>query len=84
MRPNGREPLLDLKEIAARLDAEEKLKLTYRFPVRSADGQVDYETRCDRLLDVAEEANLLYVSHQGEVIWVKLDEAIAVAPDDGK
>jgi hypothetical protein len=74
--------LIDLSDIAARLDAEENLKLTYRFPVSSGGGTVRYETRTARLLDVAEESNLLYVRHEGEVIWVKLDEALEILPDD--
>lgn len=72
--------MVDLLDISARLDADEKLNLSYRFLVCAADGQVEYETRTGRLLDIAEEARLLYVSHQGEVIWVKLDEAIEVVP----
>ncbi|MHB9036264.1 MAG: hypothetical protein ACYC64_06330 [Armatimonadota bacterium] len=74
---------MDISDVAARLDADEKLILTYRFPVRSRDGQVEHETREGELLDVAEEANLLYVSHKGEVIWVKPEEVVAVIPDDG-
>jgi len=72
---------MDLSDIAARLDADERLKLTYRFPVSSGSGAVRYETRTARLLDVAEDADLLYVRHEGEVIWVKVDEAIEVLPD---
>ncbi len=75
--------MLDLSEIAEKLDKDEKIKITYRFPVRSADGQVTYETRSGRLLDVAEEAKLLYVSYQGQVIWIKQEEAIDVCKDDG-
>lgn len=74
--------MVDLSDIGARLDADEKLKVTYRFPVRSANGEVEYEVRAGRLLDIAEAAKLLYISHQGEVIWIKLDEAIDVAPDE--
>lgn len=73
--------MVDISDVAARLDADEKLKLTYRFPVSDADGRVDYETREGQLLDVAQDANLLYVSHRGNVIWVKVDEAISVTPD---
>ncbi|MGC8861356.1 MAG: hypothetical protein ACP5R5_01125 [Armatimonadota bacterium] len=73
--------MVDLHDIAARLDADEKLRLRYRFPVASAEGQVEYELRESRLLDVAEDAKLLYVSHGGEVLWVKLEEAIEVIPD---
>lgn len=75
--------MIDLKDIAARLDAEEKMKLRYRFPVNLPDGEVRYEVREDRLLDVAEEARILYVSRGGEVLWVKLEEAIEVVPDTG-
>ncbi len=73
--------MVDLDDVAARLESDEKLKLTYRFPVSSADGHVEYETRTGRLLDVAEEAKLLYVSYEGEVIWVKLEEALSVSPE---
>ena len=73
--------MIDLSDIAARLDAEERLKLTYRFPVSVGGGTVRYETRTARLLDVEEESNLLYVRHEGEVIWVKIDEALEVMPD---
>jgi len=75
--------LIDLFDVAAKLDADEKLKVSYRFPVRSADGEVEYETREGKLLDIAEDAKLLYVSHKGEVIWVKLEEVVSVAPDRG-
>lgn len=70
--------MLDLNEVAARLDADEKLSLKYRFPVSLANGQVEYETREGKLLDVAEDARLLYVSCNGEVIWVKEDEVIDI------
>ena len=75
--------MIDLFDVAAKLDADEKLKVSYRFPVRSADGEVEYETREGKLLDIAEDAKLLYVSHKGEVIWVKLEEVVSVAPDRG-
>lgn len=74
--------MIDISDIAARLDADEKFKLTYRFPVRAKDGQVEYEKRQGRLLDVAVEAKLLYVSHNGDVIWVKLEEALELIADD--
>ena len=74
--------LIDLSGIAERLDAEENLKLSYRFPIHSAGGQVSYETRVGKVLDVAEEAGLLYVSHEDDVIWVKLEEAIEVLSGD--
>ena len=70
--------MIDLYDIAARLETDGKLRLRYRFPVSSADGAVNYETREGRILDVAEDAKLLYVSHRGEVLWVKLEEAIEV------
>lgn len=73
--------MVDLRSIAERLDADEKLRLTYRFPVRVADGDVEFEIRTGKLLDVAEEAKLLYVSHEGEVIWIKVDEIVAVEPE---
>lgn len=72
--------MIDLSDIAARLDAEEKFNLKYRFPVRSSKGSVEYETRVGKLLDVAEEAGLIYVSHDGNVIWVKTDEVIDIEP----
>ena len=73
--------MVDLTDLAARLDADEKLRVTYRFPARSADGQVECETRDGKLLDVAEEAGVLYVEHKGQVVWVKLEEVDQVAPD---
>lgn len=72
--------MVDLISIAARLDADEKFKLTYKIPVSAADGEIKYETRAGRLLDVAEDANVLYVAHAGEVIWIKADEAIEITP----
>ncbi len=71
--------MVDLTELAARLDAEEELTVTYRIPVSSAEGKVEYQTRQGKLLDVAEDANLLYVKHNGEVIWIKTDEVESVA-----
>lgn len=76
--------MLDLADIAARLDNDEKLTVTYRFPVRGSNGDVSYETRSGRLLDVAEDAKLLYVSHDNQVIWIKLDEALEVAPNESR
>lgn len=73
--------MLNLSEIAARLDADEKLKLKYRFPVSTGNGNVRYEIRTAKLLDVAVESNVLYVSHENEVIWIKLEEAIEVTED---
>ncbi len=72
---------MDLADVAARLDADEKLKLTYRIPVSTGNGAVKYEVRTAKLLDVAVDSNLLYVNHDDEVIWVKLDEAIEVVPE---
>ena len=72
--------MVDLTDVSARLDADEKLEIKYRFPVRSANGEVLYETREGALLDVAEEARLLYVSHDGEILWIKIEEAIEVTP----
>jgi hypothetical protein len=74
--------LVDLAKVAARLDADEKLKLVYRFPVSSADGQVEHEVREGKLLDVAEDARLLYVLHNGDVIWVKVGEVVSVEKQD--
>ncbi len=73
--------MVDIAVLANRLDADERLKLSYRFPVREAGGEVRYETREGRLLDIAEEAKLLYVSHNGDVIWVKLEEVVDILPD---
>ena len=75
--------MVDLSDVAARLDSDEKLQVKYRFPVRSADGQVEYETRTGKLLDVAEEARLLYVSHEGEILWIREREVVEVTQDAG-
>ena len=40
--------------------------------------------RTDKLLDVEPENDVLFVSFEDrDVIWVKLNEAIEVLPDDG-
>lgn len=72
---------MDLSNVAARLDADERLKLTYRFPVSSGRGTVRYEVRTAKLLDVAVQSSLLYVNHDDEVIWIKLDEVIELQPE---
>lgn len=70
--------MIDLSDVATRLDADERLRLTYRFPVSSGNGTVKYEVCTAKLLDVAVESNLLYVNHDDEVIWIKLEEAVEV------
>ncbi len=75
--------MVNLSDVNARLDADENLELKYRFPVRSANGEVEYETRKGKLLDVAEEASLLYVSHEGEILWIKVEEAVEITPASG-
>jgi len=72
--------VLDLYDIAARLEAEESFILRYRFPVGKKDESVETEIREGKLLDVAEETGRLYVSYQGEVIWVRLDEVVELLP----
>lgn len=71
--------MINLTDIAVRLDAEEKFVVTYNFPIRNSNGSTEYETRTGDLLDVAEDAGLLYVSHRGRVIWIKLDEVVELA-----
>lgn len=76
--------MVDLADLVARLDSEEKLKVKYRFPKRSRDGkEVTWTERCGKLLDVEEEGRLLYVSQDSGVVWIKTDEAIEVLADDG-
>ncbi len=70
--------MIDLFDIANRLEADEKFLLKYKFPVKRVDGKVDYDIRDGQVLDVAEESGRIYVSYNGEVIWVKLDEAIEI------
>lgn len=74
--------MVNLSDIAVRLDSNEELTLTYKYPVSTPDGQVEYQTRKGKLLDIAEDAKILYVSHESEVVWVKLDEAIDVSKAD--
>lgn len=71
----------DLDNVALRLEADEKLKLRYRWPVekRDNDGTL-YEERTDPLLDVAEETGVFFVSHNGDIMKVWLNEAIEVLP----
>lgn len=75
---------MDLETIAQRLDANEKLKVKYRLPVKDASGETTWQVRVDKLLDVDVERSMLYVAFEGNsVIWVKKEEAIEVSPDDG-
>jgi len=76
---------MDLVDVAQRLDAEEKLKLKYRYLVRhGAIGEHTEVVREDRLLDVEPEKDVFFVSFDDrDVIWIKADEAIDVLPDDG-
>lgn len=76
--------MVDLADIAARLDAEERLKVRYKLPERGSYG--GGETRLERvgkLLDVEEDSRRLFVSQENSVIWIKAEEAIEVLPDDG-
>ncbi len=68
---------LNLKEIAARLDEEKRLKLKYRQPVMTDEG-TEWVVRTDPLLDVAEDRKILYVDCEGQPIWVRVEEAIEV------
>ncbi|MCX6344238.1 MAG: hypothetical protein NT018_04095 [Armatimonadetes bacterium] len=72
--------MLDIYDIAARLENDEHLEITYEVAVRSRDGQIVQETRQSRLLDVAEESGLYYVSHKGHIIWVKANEVLKINP----
>ncbi|MDO8586883.1 MAG: hypothetical protein Q7T82_07560 [Armatimonadota bacterium] len=76
---------MDLVNIAERLDADEKLKLKYRCFVKSGYGQPHRETvRFDKLLDVEPERGVLFVSFDDrDVIWVHIQEALEILPDDG-
>lgn len=71
--------MVNLAEIAARLDEDEKLLLKYRVLVPS-DGENDWEIRTDRLLDVSAESGVLYVQCDGVPVWVALEEAVEVLP----
>jgi hypothetical protein len=74
-----RNPLMNLSEVAARLDADEKLSVTYRFPVSTNNGHVEYQVREGKLLDVAEESKRLYVTLNGDVIWIKAEEVVSIS-----
>ncbi len=69
--------MIDLTEIAARLDRDEKLMLKYRMPVGD-EGRMQWVVRIDRLLDVAEDCGILYVERAGEPAWIAVDEALEV------
>ena len=71
---------LDLKRIAARLDDDESLSLKYRVPVVDGD-QTEWAVRTDRLLDVAEDRQILYVDQDGEPAWVAVSEVIELVSD---
>lgn len=70
--------MLDISNIAERLDSDEKLELTYRLPVKTPGGRTEFDMRTGRILDVAEEAKLFYVESDNGVIWVKLEEAVEI------
>lgn len=71
--------MINIADVAARLDADERLVLTYRVPVESAVGGSGYDLRESVLLDVSEEAKLFYVKEEDEIIWVKFEEAVSVS-----
>ena len=68
---------MDLRDIAARLEDDEKLVLKYKALVKK-NNQVEWVIRTDRLLDVSEERHILYVDRDGDPVWVRIDEAIEV------
>ncbi|MEN6520654.1 MAG: hypothetical protein ABFD46_05820 [Armatimonadota bacterium] len=70
---------MDLRKIATRLDNEEKMWLKYRAPIGSGGKN---EIRKDRLLDVAEESDVLYVDRDGQPVWVRVDEVIEIITGD--
>lgn len=74
--------MLNIADLALRLDADEKLKVRYKFP-KKTDSGVTYVERCGKLLDVELEKECLFVSQDDAVVWVKLTEAIEVMQDDG-
>ncbi|MBI2843745.1 MAG: hypothetical protein HYX78_10130 [Armatimonadetes bacterium] len=70
--------MVDIEEVAARLDNDEPLNLKYRARV---NGSTELVIRVDRLLDVAEDQGIFYVDHDGQPIWVRQEEAIEVTSD---
>jgi hypothetical protein len=76
---------MDLLKIAEQLDAEEKLKLKYKCFVKGGDAESQSQVvRVDKLLDVEPEQGVLFVSFgDRDVIWIRVQEAIEVLPDDG-
>ena len=74
---------MNIADIAARLDAEEKLMLTYRVPAKSNGGDTGFDLRESVLLDVSEEARLFYVKENDAIVWVKFDEAVSIDPAEG-
>ncbi|MCC6483301.1 MAG: hypothetical protein IT209_00515 [Armatimonadetes bacterium] len=75
---------MDLQTVSQRLDANEKLKVKYRVPIRAEDGSVSMQERVDKLLDVDLERQMLFVAFEGNsVMWVQVAEALDVWLDDG-
>lgn len=68
--------MLDLFDIASRMEEDEKFILKYKIPISNKDGSVIYETRESKLLDVAENTGRLYVEYKGQIIWVQVDEVV--------
>jgi hypothetical protein len=75
--------VLDLFDIANRMESDEKFILKYKIPITRNDGSVIYESRQGKLLDVAEHTGRLYVDYRGKVIWVHSDEVEELVSDSG-
>lgn len=71
---------VDLRTIAARLEDDEKLALKYRA-LTTEEGRVEWVVRTDRLLDVSEDRQILYVDRDGTPVWVRVDEVVEVLLD---
>lgn len=71
--------MINIADVAARLDAEEKLMLTYRVPAKSKIGDTNFDLRESVLLDVSEETKVFYVKEDDDVVWVKLEEAVSIS-----
>lgn len=74
--------LINLSDIALRLDADEEFTVVYKVPIQAADGSVAHETRSSKLLDVDEASDKLYVTHNGDVIWIFKDEVVELKSGD--
>jgi hypothetical protein len=79
------EAVMDVKSIEHRLEAGEKLKIKYRYPLETyGANEARHGLRTDKLVDVSVDLERFYTNFRGGTpIWLNIDEVIEIVPDDG-